>query len=264
MDSQRIRTIVDKEWAEVFKNRMVLFTVIFLPLIFTALPLVMLYATRATGASAGDMTDMPAMFARSCGNVSAADCLQIYLINQFLILYMVMPMSIPVAIAAYSVVGEKTTRSLEPLLATPVTTVELLVGKSLAAVIPAIGATWACFAVFLILMFPLGASPALQAYIFGPTWLVAVLLIGPLMAVMAVIFALIVSSRVSDPRAAEQISMVIIVPLLGVMFAQLGGLLVINAQLMWISAAVLLAADLVLIYFGARLFQRETILTRWK
>lgn len=101
-------------------------------------------------------------------------------------------------IAAYSVVGEKTTRSLEPLLATPVTTVELLMGKALAAVIPAVGATWACFLLFVLLMVPLGASPAVAGYILGPTWLTAIFLLSPLMAVMAVNFALMVSSRVSD------------------------------------------------------------------
>jgi ABC-2 type transport system permease protein len=264
MDLERIRTMIDKEWAEVFKNRMVVFTVLFMPLIFTILPLGLLYLMRSTGANGGDSTDMPAMFASTCKGLSSSDCLQIYLINQFLLLYMVMPMSIPIAIAAYSVVGEKTTRSLEPLLATPITTVELLLGKGIAAVLPAIVATWACFGVFVLALFPMGASPGLIHYVFGPVWVTAILLVGPLMAVMAVNAAMIVSSRVSDPRAAEQISMVVIVPVLGAMFGQIGGLFVINAQFVWVSALVLLIVDGVLVYLGARLFQRETILTQWR
>jgi ABC-2 type transport system permease protein len=192
------------------------------------------------------------------------DCLQIYMVNQFLILFMIMPVAIPVAIAAYSIVGEKATRSLEPLLATPITTEELLAGKSLAAAIPAILATWACFAIFLLLSPLTGISAGVQHYLLGPTWILAVILLGPLMAIMAVNFAVIVSSRVNDPRAAEQISMVIIVPVLGVMFGQLGGLLVINVQLVLVSAVVLAALDFILVYFGARLFQRETILTKWR
>ena len=62
----RIRTIVDKEWAEVFKNRIVLFTVVLLPLIFTILPLVVLSATRSAGGS-GSTTDVPAAFSTACG-----------------------------------------------------------------------------------------------------------------------------------------------------------------------------------------------------
>ena len=41
----RIRAIIKKEWREVFKNRFVLFTVAFLPMMMTALPLVILYFT---------------------------------------------------------------------------------------------------------------------------------------------------------------------------------------------------------------------------
>ena len=46
---KHIRTIIDKEWAEVFKNRTVLLAMLLMPLLFTALPLVMLSVTGSTG-----------------------------------------------------------------------------------------------------------------------------------------------------------------------------------------------------------------------
>lgn len=261
---RHIRTIIDKEWAEVFKNKMVLFTIILMPLLFTAIPLIMLYVTSSSTIPAGDMADLPEMFLSVCGDMDAASCMQVYVINQFLILYMMMPLIIPITIAAYSIVGEKTTRSLEPLLATPISTEELLIGKALAAAIPAIGATWICFLIFQILIPFTGAGQAVRAYILGPTWLLGVLAVGPLMAIAAVNFAIMVSSRVNDPRVAEQLAAILIVPVLALLFGQIAGLLVINQQLMLIVIAVLVAADALLIYLGARLFQRETILTRWK
>lgn len=264
MNFDRIRTVIEKEWAEVFKNRTVVFTVIFMPLIFTILPLGILSMMRSSGGLSGDTTDMPATFARFCGKLPAADCIQVYILDQFLLLYMIMPMSIPVAIAAYSVVGEKTTRSLEPLLATPITTLELLLGKGVAAVLPGVAATWGCFAIFAAALHFIGISPGVLGQVLGSVWLVAVLLAGPLMAVLAVNFALVVSSRVSDPRAAEQISMVVILPILVAMFGQVGGLFVINAQLVWLTVFFLLLLDAGAVYAGVRLFQREAILTRWK
>jgi ABC-2 type transport system permease protein len=263
MNIDRIRTIIDKEWAEVFKNRSVIYTMFFMPTLLTLLPLGILILLRAT-AGGGDTTDMPAGFAASCQGLPSFDCLQIYITNQFLLLFMLMPTSIPVAIAAYSIVGEKTTHSLEPLLATPVTTSELLLAKGLAAVLPAILVTWLCFAIFAVALLPIGVSEAVLARVVSPVWLSAILLDGPLMAVLAVISAIIVSSRVSDPRAAEQISMVVIVPILGVMFGQLGGLFVINTQFVWIAALLLLALDVLMVYAATRLFQRETILTQWR
>nr|MBI2905948.1 hypothetical protein [Chloroflexota bacterium] len=101
----RIQTIVEKEWAEVFKNRIVLFTVAFLPILFTALPLIILYTTRGA-ASAGDSADLPPSFAKACGSITPGECLQIFLVNQFMILFMLMPLIIPIAIASYSIVGE--------------------------------------------------------------------------------------------------------------------------------------------------------------
>ena len=260
----RIQTIIDKEWAEVFKNRAVLLTVVLLPVLFTVLPLVVLNTMRGAGVTGGS-TDMPANFARICNSsYSASDCMQVYIINEFLLLFMLMPLAIPIAISAYSIVGEKTTHSLEPLLATPISTVELLTGKAIAAAAPAILATWACFAIFALATPLVGASAAIQAYILSPIWLIAIIVLGPLMTVAAVIFSIMVSSRVADPRVAEQVSMVLIVPLLGLLFAQIGGLVVINVEFMLISVVVLALIDVGLMYLGASFFQRENILTKWK
>jgi ABC-2 type transport system permease protein len=86
--------------------------------------------------------ELPAQFKQLCKpSMTSGECMQYYIVSEFLIMFMLIPLFIPVNIAAYSIVGEKTTRSLEPLLATPISTTELLAGKNLASVIPAIIAT---------------------------------------------------------------------------------------------------------------------------
>nr|MBI2905947.1 hypothetical protein [Chloroflexota bacterium] len=118
--------------------------------------------------------------------------------------------------------------------------------------------------VFVIAVPFVGGGPAIITSILSSVWLTAIFVVGPLMAVMAVNFAIMVSSRVNDPRAAEQISAVVVVPILGLMFGQIAGVIVLNVQLMILTALVLAIIDVGLIYLGARLFQRETILTKWK
>jgi len=177
---------------------------------------------------------------------------------------MMMPIIIPVTIAAYSIVGEKTTHSLEPLLATPITTFELLAGKSLAAAIPAIIVGWASFGIFLLALPLIGVSSAVIRYIAGPTWLLAILIAGPLMAVASVNLALYVSSRVNDPRTAEQVAALLLVPLFGLLFAQLAGVIVINVLVMLSFIGGMILLDIAMIYLGVSVFQRENILTRWK
>jgi ABC-2 type transport system permease protein len=263
MNVQRIRTIIDKEWAEVFKNRIVLFTVAFLPLVFTVLPLGVLYGTRSA-AGTGSVGDLPPQFLTLCGNLPGNECMQYFILNEFMILFMIMPLIIPVSIASYSIVGEKTTRSLEPLLATPISTAELLLAKGLAATIPAVLATWAGFTIFILLAPVFGATAGVIRQLLNPVWFLAVFVIGPLIAILAVNFAVLVSSRVTDPRVAEQVSAVIIVPLLAVLFGQIAGIIVLDLRFMLVAVVVLVSIDIGVAILGARLFERETILTKWK
>jgi len=115
----RVYQIVLNEWAEVFKNRFVLFTVAFLPLLAAALPLGILYAINSSPDFVTDIgEDIPAGFAALCNNLTGEECAQYFLISQFILLFMLLPLAIPITIASYSIIGEKTTRTLEPLLAT--------------------------------------------------------------------------------------------------------------------------------------------------
>ena len=260
----KIRTIISKEWAEVFKNRMVLGTVAFLPLILTAIPLVILGTMGSTGLE-GAASEVPEQFNAFCpANLQAGECMQVYLVSQFMLMFMMIPLAIPGTIAAYSIVGEKTTRSLEPLLATPITTLELLTGKSLAAAIPGTLATYACFLVFAAGAWILVENKALLSALLDARWLIAVFIVGPLMALMSVSVSVMISSRVNDPRVAEQLSMLVILPLLALFFGQLAGVIFINKALVTAIAAGLVVLDVALMYMAGRVFQRETILTRWK
>ncbi|MDX1435718.1 MAG: ABC transporter permease subunit [Anaerolineales bacterium] len=261
----KIRVVIRKEWSEIFRNRLVLFSVAFLPILFTALPLLIL---NGMGSSADLGDDLPldaaAQFGAACDALSGAECTQYFLASQFLVLYMILPIMIPVTIASYSIVGEKTTRTLEPVLATPITNIELLAGKALSAVIPALIATWGGFALFVVGLSFLSVSPAVVGALLSPIWLVAVFLIGGLLSVAAVSLAVMVSSRVSDPRAAEQISALVVLPVIAIFVAQVTGLFYINAQVILWMALALLIIDVALLYIATQLFQRETILTRWK
>src|SRR3989304_7823367 len=109
----KIKTIILKEWAEVFKNRFVLFTVAFLPLIMTAIPIAILFTLRGEAGLESVSSEMPAQFTAFCAaGLSGGECFQVYLVSQFMIMFMFVPLGIPATISSYSIVGEKTTHSL--------------------------------------------------------------------------------------------------------------------------------------------------------
>ena len=187
----------------------------------------------------------------------------VYMLNIFTLLFMILPVMVPVTIAAYSIVGEKSTRSLEPLLATPITTMELIVGKAAAAVLPAVLVTWISFGIYLV-----AARMMTNATVFSrlidPMWLLAVFLVGPLLAILAVCAAMMISSRVSDPRTAEQLSGAVMLPIILLVMGQSFGLFLLSSELVLVTAVVLIFLDAILFYLTIKMFQRETILTRWK
>ena len=261
----KIKAIIIKEWREVFKNKFVLFSVSFLPLMITAIPLVTLYYTgRTDGFAAISIADIPPQFVPLCGELNGGDCMLYYIVTQFILLFMMVPVIVPMTIASYSIVGEKTTRTLEPLLATPVTTLQILIGKGLAGVIPAVLTTWGGYLIYAAGAHLMVSNPEVVVKLFDPLWMIAIFLVGPLLSVMGVSIAVMISSRVNDPRVAEQISGVFVLPVVGLFVGQMSGLILINEEFILWMAAVLAVLDSILFYFAIQVFQRETILSRWK
>jgi ABC-2 type transport system permease protein len=265
MNTEKIWTIVRKEWAEVFKNRLVLFAVAFLPLIMTVIPLVILATTGSVEAGDLVLEEIPPEFAAFCNDeLSGEECLQTFVATQFLILFLIMPVIIPVTIASYSIVGEKTTRTLEPLLATPISTTELLAGKALAAALPALAATWISFLIFNVGALLITDNPGIINVFAQPMWLLAIFGLAPLLSIAAVSVAVMISSRVNDPRVAEQLSGMVVIPVIALLLGQTFGLFILNRDLIFYFSLAVGIIDVILLYLASQIFQRETILTRWK
>ena len=255
--------ILRKEWLELRQERALLLSIVLLPLLLTVLPLGVVYAIGL--APVEDFEQMGAVLADPVlGQLAGAEQAQALVGKQFGMLFLLMPLFIPTVIAAYSIVGEKTRRTLEPLLATPVRTIELLSAKSLAALIPALGITWVFALGYIGGMAFVVVSPDVFRAIVNPTWLLVQLLLAPLLAMIAIALSVGISSRVNDPRTAQQVSGVVVVPVIAAIGGQAAGLVVLSPLLVVATALVLLLIVAAASWLAFHLFQREVILTRWK
>lgn len=168
------------------------------------------------------------------------------------------------AVAAHSVIGEKQARTLEPLLATPVSTFELLAAKIIGAALPGIGLMIACFAVYVVGVASF-AERGVWMMMLSARSLGMVFVMGPLAALLGLQLAVCASSRVNDARTAQQLgALIIVVPIVALQIGQFLGGIVLTARLILAIAAVLCAGNAVLMAIAIRLFERESILTRWK
>lgn len=194
----------------------------------------------------------------------AGDALvQTFLFHQFAVLLLLVPIVGAMALATHAVIGEKQSKALEPILATPISTVELLTAKTLAPFLFALTLSWVAVGIYL-LGAAVFAEPGVWQAVAGLRLFMMFGVLGPLMTLAGLQLAVIVSSRASDPRSAQQISALLILPVTAVFIAQLMGAFVLSPPMMLAGAAAAAVLNVALLALGVRVFQRETILTRWR
>lgn len=259
----KIGAILRKEWLELRQDWSILAGTLIPPLLMSLMP-VGVVAMMATMPDPGTVELGAAVADPALAGLPIDQLGQALIGKQFGILFLIMPMLIPSIIASYSIVGEKSRRTLEPILATPIKTWELLTAKSLAALIPTLGITWTCGVIFIIGMRIVALTDYVFQVIVNPAWLLLLILCTPLLALITIAASVIISSRVNDPRTAQQLAGVVVVPVLLLFFGQMIGFLVLNPTMVIGAAVVLLVLAVVLLQMAIEFFRRETILTQWK
>ena len=261
MDGTKILAVIEKEIADARKNKMIVISMALVPILLVGLALGTAYfmLDSDTGLDEDDMSIIPPELA----DMDPVEAFLMMMNDQYLFYFLLIPMMMPVYIAAYSIVGEKESKSLEPLLATPISVWELLLAKSSAAVIPSVILTWLAFGVFVGGGYFIMPEPVFLGMI-RPVWLVGMALFSPLLALLSVFSGMIISSRMNDPRAAQQVTGIFVVPIIGLSMAVLAGKIFLSVSLVIMASAITLLVDCAVLYFAVKLFQRETILTRWK
>jgi ABC-2 type transport system permease protein len=235
VSTRRVRAIFRKEIHEYRHNGNLVYAMAILPLIFLVQPVIQVF-TLSSRAS-------------------------VPLHHEHTLIYMLaIPVLVPAALSAYSVVGERLQGTLEPLLSTPVRRDELLLGKALAAFVPSVAVAYVVFGLYVAIV-ELFASPGVASAIIRAPDLLAQLLFTPLLAAWSIWVGIALSARSRDPRTAQQLSILVSLPTVAVT-----SLIAFNV----IPANVRVALGfgvglLVLVRLGGRfasaLFDRERLIT---
>lgn len=183
--------------------------------------------------------------------------------DAFTFLFVMFASFLPASLASYSIVGEKLQKSLEPLLATPTTDEELLLGKLLGAFVPSVvamlGAEVLYSALVDLLLGPnLGRVPFPSA-----SWTLLTLLGVPLAALLGTSANLLISSRATDVRTAQTLGALAMLPLAAVYLSFELGALAYDTPTLLVLCAGLAVADVLLLVLDRAAFRRDEILTTW-
>jgi ABC-2 type transport system permease protein len=262
MRASIIWTVLRREWIETLRNRLLVATIFVPPILLTVAPIALagLIGERSLPPSLAEqiLRQRPDWTSFTPGELAGA-----FAVQQFLVFFLLMPAYVPLSIATFSIIGEKLVRSLEPVLATPIRTGELLAGKAIAALVPGVLGGWVTYVAFVALA-SVVYGPALFGVVTDGSWLAGVFLLGPAVGLSSVVAGIIVSARVNDPRVAQQIGGVIIVPIIGLVLVQATGTFVVGAAAYALTALLVLVVSIGGLRIGIRLFAREAILTRWR
>jgi ABC-2 type transport system permease protein len=212
----------------------------------------------------GTALGFPAILALVVAKRSVSYAELIPLMDSFAFFFVLNTVVLSTSLASYSIVGEKVEKSLEPLLATPTSDSEILLGKVLAAFLPTVAATLLGAAVFMALVD--AESVRGLGYLLYPNWTIAVLLLltTPLAGLLSTEVNVIISARATDVRAAQQFGVIVALPLAALYVAGEIHLLTLDTPTLLEISAVLAALDLLLFFVSRATFHREAILTKWK
>ena len=252
----KVLVILQKEFMEIVQQRILLFSILLPPLLFAVIPLFYLQL-------GGNGSRINSLVIPSLQGLTLHEYAQAVIATSFSNLYLLLSMIVPSLIAAYSIIGEKNSRTLEPLLATPVRRWQLLAGKILSALLPAVIVTWISGGLFIAEL-AIFTDTNVVSHVVTAGWLILFIACTPLLGLIAVAIMTAISSRVNDTRTAQQLSVWAVVPIIGIILGELSGQFELTVLSAIIVGLILIPVAILVSLVAAQLFGRETILTRWK
>ena len=235
LSARRVRAVFTKEMREFRRNRSITAGMAIIPLVFSVQPLISIFALQPAAS--------------------------VPLAYEHVLLYMLgIPALVPSLIAAYSVVGERQQGTLEPVLTTPIRADELLLGKALATFLPAVAIAYAVYGLFLLAV-ELFAADGVASALIRPSDLIAQLLFTPLLAGWSIWLAIVISTRSSDVRVAQQFATLASLPTVALTTLIALNVIQPSPRLAVTAAAVLILLNVLGWKTAAKAFDRETLIT---
>lgn len=252
--------IAIKDLNEVFSSAEIYGPMLGVPLIFSIiLPVLTFYVTQhSAGSVIAKLISVPA----SAAGIPVAQGLifmTFFSVSVLGPIFLTMPILTASVIAADSFAGEKERKTSEALLASPITRSELLMGKIIASFVPTVLLTVAVFAIYGYVTNRLAYQMFQQTILPTTPWLL-MLLTAPFLALATIGIVVFVSSHVKGIKESQQISTLLVLPILVMPFISILGISALNTPFFEWLIVFLAIADVIIIYAGVKTFRKEYML----
>ncbi|MEP0806942.1 MAG: ABC transporter permease subunit [Chloroflexota bacterium] len=273
MNWRSIWAIACKDLKEVRQNKVAwgpaiaipLIFAILMPILFSALPQVMPVEDiqRELGDMETLMKNLPPSMQTIFEGLKLEQTFVLYMTAFMLApLFLIMPLMFSSVVGADSFVGERERKTMEALLYSPATDMELFLGKVLAAVIPAIALSWLTYLVYIIVVNVASYGLFQRIWFPLPTWWPLMFWLTPAFALLGIAATVLVSSRVKTFMEAYQLSGSLVVLVLALVVGQATGVLFLGVGTVMIVGTIIWIVDGILIYLSVRNFKRSALIAK--
>jgi ABC-type transport system involved in multi-copper enzyme maturation permease subunit len=233
MNLRRVRAIFRKEMREFRRNKQIIATMAFSPIGFIVFPVIFLFEVKTSDVS-----------------VLYSYPVQVFSLAAAAVL--------PAIVGGYAIVGEREQGTLEPLLGTPVSTAELMLGKALAVFLAAVSWSYLIFGVIDACVW-LFRPAVVSSVALRPSILLAQLLFTPLLVCFATWVSMIISARARDSRVAGQLAMLVSLPIIVVLILMGVHVIQFTTPVALIFGAALVVLDVAGWPLASKAFNRERL-----
>jgi len=261
-----------KDWREISRNWQVILPMVVIPFMFSILlPVLVVIIPSAASTPGSSLSGLDAMMSSLPNHVKdelvemtdqqiAVYMMSLYFFAPF---FLIIPLMASSVIAADSFAGEKERKTIEALLAMPITDSQLFLGKVLVSFIPSMIVTSISFLIYSAVVdtfsYPLFGGRLLLP---NATWILLIFGLAPTVALASIGLTVVISARVKGFREAQQISAVLLIPIFMLVFGQVAGAIVFGPVMVAALIALLAIIDLLIFRIGVKLFRREEIMTK--
>jgi len=272
MRVEKAMLVFKKDWCEIRRNYQVILPIVVVPLMISVfLPIILTVIPSLAATQGGSLNGFGTLLENLPKHVQeqlaamTEQQVMIYVmaIYFFAPFFLIIPLMASSVIASDSFAGEKERKTIEALLATPLSDGELFLGKMLVSFIPSMIVTVVSFAIYTT-VFDVLAYNLFNGMLLLPTidWILLIFGLAPTVALASIGLTVIISARVKGFREAQQISVVLLTPVLALVFGQATGAIIFGPVVILALIGLFGLVDLAVFRVGVKLFKREEILTK--
>ncbi|MBZ9607355.1 ABC transporter permease subunit [Clostridium estertheticum] len=246
------KVLIKKDLNEITSSKRVIVPMAIVPIVLTVLiPLALIIGVNYIGNASDVLRGFGSLLKKLPSEYKAYSPAQLVIkivINYlFPSYFLIIPIICSGIIGSSSLVGEKEHKTMETLLYTPISMEQLLRAKILGVFIPSYIITLLSFIAFGIII-NIGGFIYFGGLIFPDIkWLIIILWISPAINLLSLTFTVMVSAKSKTFQEAQQVSGILVLPVIILLVGQMTGVIMLNNLIMFTAGAVLLIIDYILI-----------------